>query len=144
MMSDDWYTKEQLHFAAQDGDLAKVKMLVESGYDVNAFDDAMFYTPLHYAALGEHVEVIRYLLSAGADINAHHSASAGETPLGAVAQTCSVEIARVLMAAGANPLIPGWMQISALHRASKRKKPEGRRVYELLLRAAQERFHYKA
>jgi hypothetical protein len=34
----DWYETEQLHFAAQDGDLERVKELIEEGYDINAFD----------------------------------------------------------------------------------------------------------
>jgi hypothetical protein len=34
-----------------DGDLPRVKQLIESGYNVNAFDD-LSYAPLHYAAKG--------------------------------------------------------------------------------------------
>jgi ankyrin repeat protein len=138
-MNEDWFTKEQLHFAAQDGDLAKVKTLVDCGYDVNAFDEDLFFTPLHYAAMGEHIEVMKYLISVGADVNAHNPDFAAETPLGQVAQNCSFEVAKTLIEAGADPTIPGWMQISALYRASKREKTEGLRVYELLLSAAKER-----
>jgi len=47
----DWYDKERLHFAAEEGDLQQVKALVESGYDINAFDESLSYTPLHYADL---------------------------------------------------------------------------------------------
>ena len=38
-MNDDWFEKEQLHFAAQDGDLNRVMELVAKGYPINAFDD---------------------------------------------------------------------------------------------------------
>jgi hypothetical protein len=36
------------------------------------------------------------------------------------------------------------MQIIALDRAKKRKKEEGRRVYELLLNTAKQKFNYVA
>lgn len=41
MEEDDWYTREQLHFAAMDGDLSRARELVEAGFNVNAFDDDM-------------------------------------------------------------------------------------------------------
>ena len=140
----DWYQKELLHFAADNGDLNKVKDLVESGYDVNVFDDSLSFTPLHFAVKGEHFEVVKYLLSVGADVNAHEEEKVGETPLGAVAANCSYAMAEVLVTAGANPTIPGWMQLTALHRASDRKKEEGRRVYDLLVKTAKKKFHCEA
>jgi ankyrin repeat protein len=82
VMSDDWFQKEQLHFAAADGDLQRVIKLIENGYDVNAFDEHLAHTPLHYAAREEHIEVVDYLISAGAQINAHEEEKIGETPLG--------------------------------------------------------------
>jgi ankyrin repeat protein len=139
----DWYEKEQLHFAADDGDLDKVKNLLEQGSDVNAFDEDLYFTPLHFAAKGGHIEVVKYLLSVGADVNAHEEEKIGETPLGEVAANCSYEMAEILVNAGANPTIPGWMQLTALDRARNRKKEEGRRVYGLLLEVAQKKYHYK-
>ena len=139
----DWYQKNQLHFSADDGNLEKVKELIEGGADVNAFDDEMSFTPLHYAVKADHIEVAKFLLSVGADVNAHNEATIGETPLGEVAATCSFEIADLLVKAGANPIIPGWMQISALHRAQKRKKEEGQRVYKLLLEVSNKVFNYR-
>ena len=139
----DWYQEEQLHFAADDGDLSKVKELVENGYDVNAFDDSISFTPLHYAVKSGHTEVVKYLLSVGADVNANEEEKIGETPLGQVAANCSYEMAELLVKAGANPTIPGWMQMTALHHARDRKKEEGRRVYKLLLETAKKKFHYE-
>ncbi len=127
---------DDLHFAAAEGDLAKVKSLLDTGHDVNAVEETIYLTPLHYAVRGEHVEVAKYLLLAGANVNAHHDASIGETPLGEVAATCSYEIANVLVQAGADPAIEGWMQVTALQRAKERKSEEGKRVYELLLKAS--------
>ncbi len=143
-MNDDWYEKELLHFAAQDGDLSKVRDLVEKGYDVSAFDDDLSLTPLHYAAKNEHIDVMKYLLSVGADVNARDEGRIAETPLGEVAATCSYEVAELLVRAGANPSIKGWMQLTALDHARDRKNAEGRRVYELFLQTAGEGYHHEA
>jgi hypothetical protein len=53
-----------------------------------------------------------------------------------VADSCSFEVAKVLIDAGADPTIPGWMQITALHQARERKQPEGLLVCQLLENAA--------
>jgi ankyrin repeat protein len=143
-MNDDWLEKEQLHFAADDGDLEQARKLVEGGCDVNAFDEALSLTPLHYAARNGHVDVIEYLLSVGADVNAHDKENIGETPLGDISANCTYEVAELLIKAGADPTIPGWMQLTALGRASERKKPEGRRVHKLLLDVAEKRFGFRS
>ena len=72
-------------------------------------------------------------LIGGADVNAHDKEKIGETPLGLVAANCSYKMAELFIAAGADPTIPGWMKITALDRAAKRKKEEGKKVYSLLL-----------
>ena len=133
-MKDDW-DNDDLHFAAMDGDLLQVEELVRAGFPVSSFD-SLGKTPLHYAAENEHLEVIRSLLESGADVNAHKVSIVSNTPLGEVSGSCSLEVARLLIEAGADPTIPGWMQLTALHRSERRKKPEGRQVYELLLKAA--------
>lgn len=133
---DEWCEKEKLHFASQDGNLEKVKELLTEGYSPNAFDD-LSKTPLHYAAEKEHIEVMRVLINACADVNAHEEAKIGNTPLGEVAGHCSYEVAKLLLEAGADPTIPGWMQLTALDTSKKRLRPEGRHVYELLLKAGQ-------
>jgi ankyrin repeat protein len=140
---DEWYEKNELHFAAEAGDLNKVRELVEQGFDINTIEKDLSYSPLHFAVRGEHIEVARYLLSAGADVNAYDEMYIGETPLGDAAADCSYEIAELLVEAGADPTIPGWMQRTALDRARRRKKDEGKRVYELLLKVAREKFDYK-
>lgn len=140
---DDWFEREQLHFAADEGDLEKLKQLVERGYDVNAFDSNLSLTPLHYAVRRDNIAVAQYLLSIGADVNAHDEAGIGETPLGDVAATCSYDMAKLLVDAGANPAIPGWMQITALQRANDRRSEEGKKVYNLLAKTARAKFRFK-
>lgn len=134
--SEDWYGNEQLHFAAGDGDLPKVKQLLKEGYSINSFDDSLSRTPLHCAAVGEHLDVVRYLIKAGADVNLSEEKKVGNTVLAEIAETCSLEMATALVDAGADPTIPGWMGLTALDRSAKRKRPEGRQTHKLLCEAA--------
>jgi ankyrin repeat protein len=130
------FEREQLHFAAQDGDVEEVKRLLNVGYQPNVFDE-LGKTPLHYAAEHGHLDVLRTLIALGADVNAHDERVIGNTPLREVAGNCSYDVAKILIDAGADPTIPGWMQITALHKARERKRPEGLRVCQLLEQAAQ-------
>jgi ankyrin repeat protein len=138
MFAENGYEQELLHFAAQHGDLSQIERLIVDGSDVNAFD-SLGMTPLHWAAKGEHLNVVAFLIKHGADVNAHHEPSIGDTALGAVAGNCSFEMARVLVDAGADPSIRGWMQLNALDRAIERKRGDGPRVYALLTEAARRR-----
>lgn len=141
-MDDDDYERTVMHFAAGQGDLSRVKQLVESGHNIREFDE-IGYTPLHHAAKGEFFALTTYLLAVGADVNAHDEAHIGETPLGAVAASCSYEMAKVLVDAGANPTIAGWMGLTALYHAKQRKKSEGQKVYSLLADIAKRKFKYQ-
>jgi ankyrin repeat protein len=129
------FEREQLHAAAQDGDVARITLLLNEDYQPNAFDD-VGKTPLHYAAERGHPDVMRLLLASGADVNAHDERVIGNTPLREVAGNCSFEVAKILIDAGADPTIPGWMQLTALDQARARKKAEGRQVLSLLEQAA--------
>jgi len=131
---DDWFENEQLHFAAADGDIERMTELLALGADPNRFDE-LGRTPLHHAAAAGNIEAVERLLSAGAAVNARDESRAGDTALGDVAPTCSLEMATVHVRAGADPNIPGSMQVTALHRAAKRKRGDGPAVYELLQRA---------
>jgi uncharacterized protein len=134
-MPSNWFEQEQLHFAAADGDLATVTRLLQQGADPNAFDD-LGWTPLIHAAKREHLDVVRCLLAAGTQVDARDGARAGNTALAEVAAECSLAMAKALVEAGADPRIPGWMQLTALDRAKKRQRGDGPAVYELLLAAA--------
>jgi len=133
--SEDVVWREELHFAAQDDDLEEVARLLNEGHSPDVFDE-LGKTPLHYAAEGGHLDVMRHLLASGANVNAHDEHVIGNTVLGDVASNCSFEVAKTLIDAGANPTIPGWMQLTALDKSAERKKPDGVRVHQLLLQAA--------
>lgn len=53
-----------------------------------------------------------------------------------VTATCSFDVAKVLVDAGVNPTLPGWMQLTALNQSQLRKRAEGCRVHQLLEQAA--------
>ena len=50
-----------------------------------------------------------------------------ETLLGRTAVTCSYEMAQLLVNAGVNPTIPGWMQMTVSYRAKNGKMKKGKR-----------------
>ena len=126
---------DSLHMAASLNDRVQVERLVADGHPVNRFDD-LGKTALHYAAEREALPIVRLLLEAGAQIDAHDVHHAGNTPLAEVAGNCSLELAQLLVGAGADPTIKGWMQLSALDRAANRKRGDGPAVLALLRRAA--------
>ena len=128
---EDEFDESDLHLAAQDGDLPRVRQLLVDGRSPNAFDE-ISNTPLHYAAENGHLDIMRALLEAGADVNANEEARIGNTPLRGVAGECSLAVAALLVESGADPRIPGWMQLTALDKAAKRQDQEGQRVYALL------------
>jgi hypothetical protein len=72
---------DDLHFAAQDGDLTRARALLAEGRSPNVFDE-------------------------------------------------------LLVDAGADPPIPGWMQLTALGVAKTRKRAEGLQVFAVLQRTA--------
>lgn len=132
------FQREQLHRAAEDGNLARVEELIRRKYPVNRFDD-LGKTPFHYAVAGGHLAGVDRLIRAGADVNAHDERVIGNTPLADDAGDCSFEMAERLVAAGADPTIPGWMQLNALDHAADRKDAEGEKVLRLLKGAARAR-----
>lgn len=84
---------------SQDGNLIKVKKLVEEGADVNTADEETGDTPLILATSRNHLDIVKFLVENGADINA--TDKNGATAL-TIASHMSHEIARYLIKGGAD------------------------------------------
>ncbi|MBU42032.1 MAG: hypothetical protein CMN76_02340 [Spirochaetaceae bacterium] len=91
--------KQSLHYAARQGDLARVQALIQSGADVNAAEDMSQLTPLHYAVRGNHLAVVKALLAAGAKPSPQDYV--GITPLRDAIVKYRKEMAMALINAGA-------------------------------------------
>ncbi|XP_055310888.1 26S proteasome non-ATPase regulatory subunit 10-like [Sitodiplosis mosellana] len=78
-----------LHIAAENGNLADVKKLIEKGADVNATND-FGRTPLHLAAMKGHKVIIDQLLKAGA--NPKHKDSYGKTAFNIAYEIGNVDV----------------------------------------------------
>jgi hypothetical protein len=89
-----------LHDAAFNGDVERVRKLLEKGENPNA-KDKYGWTPLHIAASKGHVHVARLLLKHGANPNIQNEY--GWTPLHIAAFWGHVDVARLLLEHGANP-----------------------------------------
>ncbi len=57
-----------LVFAAENGDLNKVKELINSGTDINSRDEKG-YTALRRASAEGYIEIVKFLISKGAYVN---------------------------------------------------------------------------
>ena len=72
--------KYPLHKAAQNGDVVEAKRLLESGYDVNSYNENGI-TPLHTSAKYGHVNVAKLLLENCAIVDVEDNNGCNNTPL---------------------------------------------------------------
>jgi len=61
---------QEIHEAAKEGYLEKVKMLLEKDPQLINTKDETGRTPLHWACRGVHIKIVEYLIENGADVNA--------------------------------------------------------------------------
>jgi uncharacterized protein len=95
--SSDGWTALHLNF----GNLEVVKLLLESGADINAVSKNKFVaTPLQGAAAAKRLDVARLLLTHGAKVNTR--GEGGDSPLHEVAANGQIEFARLLLEHGAD------------------------------------------
>ena len=87
--------------AAQAGDIAQVRALLQQGADVNAAQ-ADGLTALHWAAMNNHGDIVDVLLYAGATVRPLTRVG-GYTPLHLAARAGHAEIVTKLVAGGADP-----------------------------------------
>lgn len=134
-----WLRTPPLHEAVEEGDLAKVKALVEGGADVNKIasppgKSSDGRTPLHLAARHRSIDIVEYLIANGAKPNVTtprmfntplHDAASNEWSEG-------TQIAGILIARGAKIDARNHDGYTPLHFAAE---AGSRAMVELLLRA---------
>ena len=99
MKSMDSYNN--IHEAAEAGDLFAIENFMRDGQDPNMLDQYGM-TALHYAAANGHIEVVEWLIvNGGAFMNAKNSQ--GATPLAVAMEYGQEEVAALLQEAGAKP-----------------------------------------
>ncbi|SRR5258708_6365248 len=130
-----------LHHAVELGNIGVVQALLEIAGTrslLNQFDD-LSNTPLIVAVSQGHYEIAKLLIGSGADVNAHEEAKIGNTAIREAAETGSPQLVELLLSAGADPKIPGWMQLTAVHKAQERyekdRSPENAAVLRLIEKA---------
>jgi ankyrin repeat protein len=94
-----WHGVTLLHDMAQNGDLAKARLLLDHGADIDAVDDEYRSTPLGFAARWGRRPLVELLLSSGANPNV--AGAAWSTPIAWARKKGHAEIERMLAAAGA-------------------------------------------
>lgn len=97
---------EEMLKAAERGDAARVRQLLEADSTLANAKGAYNKTPLHWAAEKNHPEVAKLLLAAGADLNAE--VDWGMTPLAWAANMGSRPVAEILLGHGAGPQLNMW------------------------------------
>lgn len=107
----------KLLHAAKQGNLVRVRTLIEAGADKDARGEYGM-TPLHNAAWKGHVEVVGTLLRVGADIEAKNMA--GKAPLHHAADYARVEVVGALLAGGADSSAKDKGGITPLHMSAFR------------------------
>jgi len=90
----------EIHQAARQGDLTRVKALLDKTPDLLESRSEAGKTPLHFAAEGGRADVVRYLLDKGAAVDARNAD--GDTPLHYAAGWGFMDVIALLIEKGAD------------------------------------------
>ena len=112
--------RRELSEAAQTGDTARLRALLDGSPALASMPDDDGYTPLHYAAYFGHLDAARYLVSLGADVHAVSLDPLRNTPLHAAAGSGHRELVRLLLEAGADLEARQTGDWTPLHAAAER------------------------
>jgi len=106
--------------ASRDGDVKRVRELLELGTCPDAPDIFSGHTPLHRGIAADNIEIVNLLINAGADVN-HRNNNTGSTPLECAIVAQRLPIVRALLERGAILTPDG---ISLLDVARRESTPE--------------------
>lgn len=141
----DLLRRGPVFLAAQAGHTDTVAFLLDNGADINAAHGLRGHSALMAAAVAGHRSTLELLLAQGADVN--QRARGGDTALfltieqdaqgspGEGDEPAAPSLLPILLAAGADPNLPGPREQPPLHLASETQQPE---VVALLLAAGAE------
>jgi ankyrin repeat protein len=104
---------DEIHEAAREADLNKVKDILEKNPQLINIKDKEGRTPLYWASRGVHIEMIKLLIEKGADVNARDKNNI--TALHNLASQGHKEAAELLIAKGADLNIKdnaGWIPLN--------------------------------
>ena len=118
-----------LMFAALRGNMDLCKKLIARDADVNKPG----WAPLHYAATGAHLEVMRLLLDNAAYIDAE--SPNGSTPLMMAAMYGNAAAVKLLLDAGADPLLKNSLGLTAVDFALKAERKDAAELIAATIRA---------
>jgi len=122
-----------LMLASLGGYLETVGRLIDRGADVNKPG----WAPLHYAATRGHLEVMRLLLERNAYIDA--ASPNGTTPLMMAAFYGTPSAVKLLLEAGADPLLKNQQDLSAIDFAHRANRADSAEIIAAFVRARQPR-----
>lgn len=122
-----------LMFAALDGQLELARLLISRGADVNKPG----WAPLHYAATRGHLAVMNLLLEHHAYIDA--SSPNGTTPLMMAAFYGTPSAVKLLLEAGADPLLKNEQSLTAIDFAQRNQRQDSADIIAAFVRAKQPR-----
>ena len=120
-----------LMLAALKGELVLCQVLIKKGADVNKPG----WAPLHYPATNGHTDIMNLLLEENAYIDA--ASPNGTTPLMMAAQYSDVSSVKLLLEAGADPLLRNALGLSAMDFANRASRVESANIISAFVRGRQ-------
>ena len=120
-----------LMLAALDGEMDLAKRLVAMGADVNKPG----WAPLHYAATRGHLDMMAFLLDQNAYIDA--ASPNGTTPLMMAAFYGTPSAVKLLLEAGADPMLKNVQGLSAIDFAQRNSRADSAEIIAAFVRARQ-------